>query len=67
VVKQTEREESRALLVLEVVFVVMFLAGVALLYVPAALMLGGVAGVLATEREMARQRPVQERGRGREQ
>lgn len=54
------------LLAVEVAFVVLFLAGVGMLHVPAALMLGGVLGVVAVEREMTRQAPVQRRGKGRE-
>lgn len=42
-----------AMLALEIGFVVLFLAGVALVCVPAALMLGGLVGVVVTEREMA--------------
>ncbi|MGW1039336.1 hypothetical protein [Streptomyces sp. NPDC002547] len=66
-VKITKPEGPQLLVGLEVAFVVVFLAGVAMLYVPAALMLGGLLGVVATEREMARQAPVQRRGRGRKQ
>lgn len=65
--KITKPEGPQLLVGLEVAFVVVFLAGVAMLYVPAALMLGGLLGVVATEREMARQAPVQRRGRGRKQ
>jgi uncharacterized membrane-anchored protein YitT (DUF2179 family) len=46
------------LLLLEVVFVLLFLAGVALVYVPAALILGGLLGVVAVERASARGRPL---------
>ncbi|MEV8245027.1 hypothetical protein AB0R01_14795 [Streptomyces rochei] len=56
--------ERRALLVLEVVFVLVGLVGVALVSVPAALVLGGLLGVVAVERETARHRPVQGRGKG---
>lgn len=38
------------LLLLEVVFVLVVLWGVALVFVPAALILGGTAGVVAVER-----------------
>lgn len=55
---------QQSLLGAEAAFVVLFLAGVAMLYVPAALMLGGVLGVVATEREMARPGPVQPRRKG---
>lgn len=44
----------RLLLAVEVVFVLVFLAGVALVYVPAALIIGGVLGVVAVERASAR-------------
>lgn len=37
----------------EVLFVLVSLAGVALVYVPAALVLGGVLGVVAVERALA--------------
>lgn len=56
--------EQRVLLVLEVVFVLVGLAGVALVSVPAALVLGGLLGVVAVEREIARHAPVQGRGKG---
>lgn len=65
-VKITEWSRHQVLLGVEAAFVVLFLAGVAMLYVPAALMVGGVLGVVATEREMARQAPVQRRGKGAE-
>ncbi|MET8826534.1 hypothetical protein ABZX40_41355 [Streptomyces sp. NPDC004610] len=61
-VKMPPRE--RLLPGLEVAFVVLFLAGVAMLWVPAALMVGGVLGVLAVEREMARPGTAQPRGKG---
>ncbi|MGC4912721.1 hypothetical protein [Streptomyces albogriseolus] len=54
------------LLAVEAAFVVLFLVGVAMLHVPASLMLGGVLGVVATEREMSRPAGVQRRGRGAE-
>jgi len=40
--------------VLEAVFVLAALIGVALVYVPAALILGGLAGAVAVERVLAR-------------
>ncbi|MEU3346409.1 hypothetical protein ABZ723_15765 [Streptomyces sp. NPDC006700] len=46
----------RVLLACEVAFVVLVLAGVALVNVPAALVLGGLAGVLACERALADRR-----------
>lgn len=42
------------LLLLEVVFAACVVAGVAVMYWPAALILGGVAGVVACERAAAR-------------
>ncbi|MFE1925804.1 hypothetical protein ACFW91_24935 [Streptomyces asoensis] len=48
------RTDGRGLLALEVTFVLVVVAGLALWSVPAALMLGGVLGVLACERTMAR-------------
>lgn len=42
------------LILLEVVFVLMLLAGVALIFVPAALILGGLLGVVAVERATSR-------------
>lgn len=55
----------RWILAVEVAFVLMFLAGVALVFVPAALMLGGVLGVVAVERAsaMVAARPGRERPR----
>ncbi|MEU1478893.1 hypothetical protein [Streptomyces sp. NPDC005760] len=47
-------EGNRRLLVLEVVFVLVLLAGLALWSVPGALVLGGVLGVLGCERAMSR-------------
>lgn len=41
---------SWLILLLEIVFVGLIVAGVALVYVPAAFVLAGVAGVLACER-----------------
>jgi cytochrome c-type biogenesis protein CcmH/NrfF len=46
----------------ELVFVALFLAGVALWWPPAALMLGGVMGVVACERRSAARRPQVARG-----
>lgn len=40
----------KLLYVLEILFVLVALAGVALVYTPAALVLGGLLGVLAVER-----------------
>ncbi|TMR11740.1 hypothetical protein ETD86_34800 [Nonomuraea turkmeniaca] len=54
------------LLLLEVAFVLVFLAGVALVFVPAALIIGGLLGVVAVERVSVRRplAPVSElRGR----
>jgi hypothetical protein len=48
------RTGDRGLLVLEVVFVLVLLAGLALWSVAGALVLGGVLGVLGCERAMAR-------------
>jgi hypothetical protein len=62
-VKIARPTRQQSLLGVEAAFVVLFLVGVAMLYVPAALMLGGVLGVVATEREMARPGPVQRRGK----
>lgn len=45
---------ERLLLVLEALFVLVIVAGVAMVSVPAALILGGVLGVLAVERATAR-------------
>lgn len=44
---------TAGLFVLEVVFVLAVLAGVAMWSVPAALILGGILGVLAVERRQA--------------
>lgn len=56
--KEPAEPEIRAvaseLLVLEVVFVLIAVAGLALWSVPGALIVGGVLGVLACERAMAR-------------
>jgi hypothetical protein len=43
---------------LEFLFVLAVLAGVALVYVPAALILGGLAGVVAVERALAQPPPT---------
>ncbi|MEU3293012.1 hypothetical protein ABZ722_11690 [Streptomyces longwoodensis] len=43
---------------LELAFALTVLAGVALVYVPAALVLGGLAGLLACERALARPLPT---------
>ncbi|MFF3857490.1 hypothetical protein [Micromonospora sp. NPDC002575] len=56
--------EQQVLLALEVTFVLVVLAGVALVYVPAALMLGGALGVVVVERQMAQRAPVQQPGKG---
>ncbi|MBD0837379.1 hypothetical protein [Streptomyces sp. TRM68416] len=56
----------QVLLAVEVAFVLVFLAGVGMVYVPAALILGGVLGVVVVERQMARHTPAQARGKGRE-
>lgn len=45
------------LLLLEAAFVLVFLAGVALVFVPAALIIGGLLGVVAVERASVR-RPL---------
>lgn len=63
-VKIARPTRQQSLLGVEAAFVVLFLVGVALLHVPVALMLGGVLGVVATEREMARREPVQPRRKG---
>lgn len=47
-----------ALHLLEVVFALTVLVGVALVYVPAALILGGLAGVVAAERALAGPSPT---------
>ncbi|WP_162603922.1 hypothetical protein [Streptomyces sp. CS014] len=47
---------NAGLFVLEVVFVVAVLAGVAMWSVPAGLILAGVLGVVAVEREQARRK-----------
>ncbi|MFE9923279.1 hypothetical protein ACFYQA_17340 [Streptomyces sp. NPDC005774] len=65
-VKITSWSRHQVLLALEVAFVVLFLAGVGMLHVPAALMVGGVLGAVATEREMTRQAPVQRHRKGAE-
>lgn len=45
----------RLLWAVEVLFVLVALAGVAMVHVPAALVLGGVLGVLAVERALSNQ------------
>ncbi|MDX3028096.1 hypothetical protein [Streptomyces scabiei] len=52
---------QKLLLALEVAFVVLAMTGVGMVYLPAALFLGGALGVVATERAMARQTPAQRR------
>lgn len=47
-----------ALHLLEFLFALAALAGVALVYVPAALILGGLAGVVAVERAMSQPPPT---------
>ncbi|MFJ7049039.1 hypothetical protein ACIQVC_37375 [Streptomyces sp. NPDC101112] len=54
---------GRGLVVLETVFVLVIVAGLALWSVPAALVVGGVLGVLACERALADKR-VPGEGRG---
>ncbi|NUP19867.1 MAG: hypothetical protein HOZ81_28065 [Streptomyces sp.] len=65
-IPRPQPQRHQVLLVLETAFTCLFLAGVGMLCVPAALMLGGVLGVVAVEREFARQAPVPQRGKGRE-
>lgn len=65
-VKIARPPRQAVLLALEVAFVVVFLAGVGMLYMAASLILGGVLGVVAVEREMARHAPVQPQRKGRE-
>ncbi|MFC8361130.1 hypothetical protein ACFUIY_14805 [Streptomyces griseorubiginosus] len=48
------RTGGRGLLVLEVVFVLVLLVGLALWSIPGALMLGGALGVVGCERAMSR-------------
>ncbi|MFM9542316.1 hypothetical protein [Streptomyces turgidiscabies] len=48
------RESGRGLLALEVLFVLVLLAGLALWSVPGSLVLGGLLGVLGCERAMSR-------------
>lgn len=62
----TRPSKPHVFLALEVAFLVLFLAGVGMVWVPASLMLGGVLGVVAVERESTRQTPVQPRRKGRE-
>lgn len=63
---QAEKQQprgGRGLVVLETVFVLVIVAGLALWSVPAALVVGGVLGVLACERALADRR-VPGEGRG---
>ncbi|MBE1598960.1 hypothetical protein [Streptomyces stelliscabiei] len=63
---QAEKEQprgGRGLVLLETVFVLVIVAGLALWSVPAALVVGGVLGVLACERALADRR-VPGEGRG---
>jgi len=48
---------------LEVVFALTVVAGVALVYVPAALILGGLAGVVAVERALSQPPPSRKEAR----
>jgi hypothetical protein len=70
VVKNDEAEESAGgsgvpwLVVLETVFVLVVVAGLGLWSVPAALVVGGVLGVLACERASADRRAAGERHGG---
>jgi len=48
---------------LEIVFALTVLAGVALVYVPAALILGGLAGVVAVERALSQPPPSRKEAR----
>ncbi|MGW6210944.1 hypothetical protein [Streptomyces sp. NPDC055109] len=58
------RARVRQLVVLETVFVLVAVAGLALWSVPAALVVGGVLGVLACERALADRRAAGERRGG---
>lgn len=49
--------------VLELLFALTLLFGVALVYVPAALVLGGLAGVVAIERALAQPPPTDRKER----
>lgn len=63
---QAEKEQprgGRGLVLLETAFVLVIVAGLALWSVPAALVVGGVLGVLACERALADRR-VPGQGRG---
>ncbi|GAA4663201.1 hypothetical protein [Streptomyces youssoufiensis] len=51
----------KTLLLLETAFVLTALVGVALVHVPAALILGGLVGVVAVERATARPTPAPRR------
>lgn len=65
-VKIAKPARQQVLLVFEVACVLLFLAGVGLVWVPASLVLGGVLGVVAVEREMSRQAAADGPGKGRE-
>ncbi|MFJ2568171.1 hypothetical protein ACIO02_35500 [Streptomyces sp. NPDC087568] len=52
---------NAVLTLLEAVFLLAALYGVALIYVPAALILGGVLGVVAVERKLAARPPAAHR------
>jgi uncharacterized transporter YbjL len=56
---------GRGLLVLEVVFVLVAVVGLALWSVPASLLAGGVLGALACERALADRRAARARPKGR--
>ncbi|MBC3989341.1 hypothetical protein H8N00_10700 [Streptomyces sp. AC563] len=51
----------KTLLLLETAFVLTALVGVALVHLPAALILGGLAGVVAVERALSRPTPAPRR------
>ncbi|MET9517028.1 hypothetical protein [Streptomyces sp. NPDC002994] len=52
---------ERLLLVLEILFVLVIVAGVAMVSVPSALVLGGLLGVLAVERATVQRKPKEVR------
>lgn len=52
---------ARLLLALETLFVLVIVAGVAMVSVPSALVLGGVLGVLAVERATVQRKPKEAR------
>ncbi|MET7475071.1 hypothetical protein ABZT17_12020 [Streptomyces sp. NPDC005648] len=62
--ESSARTGGRGLLVLEVVFVLVAVAGLALWSVPGALVVGGVLGVLACERASASRPAVEGRQGG---